>query len=67
MTHEFGHYVLSNIHRVPASLPLFIPGLPHFIGTFGAIIRMRAPLRRRALFDIGVAGPMAGLWSQSSR
>ncbi len=60
-THELGHYVLSKIHRVPASLPLFIPGPPHFIGTFGAIIRMRAPiLDRRALFDIGVAGPLAG-------
>lgn len=61
MTHECGHYVLSRIHRVPASLPLFIPGPPHFIGTFGAIIRMRGPiLSRRALFDIGVAGPLAG-------
>jgi membrane-associated protease RseP (regulator of RpoE activity) len=61
VTHELGHYVLSRIHRVPASLPLFIPGPPHFIGTFGAIIRMRGPiLSRRALFDIGVAGPLAG-------
>ncbi|HEU4684542.1 MAG TPA: site-2 protease family protein [Nitrospira sp.] len=61
VTHELGHYVLSRIHRVPASLPLFIPGPPHFIGTFGAIIRMRGPiLNRLALFDIGVAGPLAG-------
>ena len=61
VTHELGHYVLSRIHSVPASLPLFIPGLPHFVGTFGAIIRMRAPVTdRRALFDIGVAGPIAG-------
>jgi membrane-associated protease RseP (regulator of RpoE activity) len=60
-THELGHYLLSKIHRVPVSLPLFIPGPPHFIGTFGAIIRMRGPiLSRRALFDIGVAGPLAG-------
>jgi len=60
-THELGHYVLSKIHRVPASLPLFIPGPPHFIGTFGAIIRMRgSDMNRRALFDIGVAGPLAG-------
>lgn len=60
-THELGHYVLSKIHRVPASFPLFIPGPPHFIGTFGAIIRMQGPiLSRRALFDIGVAGPLAG-------
>src|SRR5881628_4080364 len=61
VTHEFGHYLFSRIHRVPASLPLFLPGPPHFIGTFGAIIRMRSPiLSRRALFDIGVAGPIAG-------
>jgi len=61
VTHEFGHYVLSRIHRVPASFPLFIPGPPHFIGTFGAVIRMRsAIMNRRALFDIGVAGPIAG-------
>jgi membrane-associated protease RseP (regulator of RpoE activity) len=60
-THELGHYLLSRIHRVPASLPLFIPGSPHFIGTFGAIIRIRGPiLNRLALFDIGVAGPLAG-------
>lgn len=60
-THELGHYLLSKIHGVPASPPLFIPGLPHFIGTFGAIIRIRGPiLDRRALFDIGVAGPLAG-------
>jgi membrane-associated protease RseP (regulator of RpoE activity) len=59
--HEAGHYVLSRIHRVPASFPLFIPGPPHFIGTFGAVIRMRsAIMNRRALFDIGVAGPIAG-------
>jgi membrane-associated protease RseP (regulator of RpoE activity) len=61
VTHELGHYVLSRMHGVPTSLPLFVPGLPHFVGTFGAIIRMRAPLSdRRALFDIGVAGPIAG-------
>ena len=61
VTHEFGHYLLSRIHRVPASLPLFVPGPPHFIGTFGAIIRIRAPIMNRlALFDIGVAGPLAG-------
>ncbi len=60
VTHECGHYVLSRIHRVPATFPLFIPGPPHFIGTFGAIIRMRPILNRKALFDIGVAGPIAG-------
>ena len=61
VTHEFGHYIFSRLHRVPATFPLFIPGPPHFIGTFGAIIRMRGPiLSRKALFDIGVAGPIAG-------
>jgi membrane-associated protease RseP (regulator of RpoE activity) len=61
VTHELGHYLLSRIHRVPASLPLFLPGPPHFIGTFGAVIRIRGPIMNRlALFDIGVAGPLAG-------
>jgi membrane-associated protease RseP (regulator of RpoE activity) len=61
VTHEFGHYFLSRIHKVPASLPMFIPGPPHLIGTFGAIIKMRSPIsNKRALFDIGVAGPLAG-------
>lgn len=61
VTHEFGHWVLSRIHAVPTTLPLFIPGPPHFIGTFGAIIHMRGPiLNRKALFDVGVAGPIAG-------
>ena len=61
VTHELGHYILSRIHRVPASFPLFIPGPPHFIGTFGAVIRMRSPImKRQALFDIGVAGPITG-------
>lgn len=61
VTHEFGHYLLSRIHRTPASLPLFIPGFPQLVGTFGAIIRMRGPIgNRKALFDIGVAGPLAG-------
>jgi len=64
VTHEFGHYLFSRIHRVPASFPLFIPGPPHFIGTFGAIIRLRSPImNRRALFDIGVAGPIAGFFA----
>jgi len=61
VTHEFGHYFFARLHKVPVSLPLFIPGPPHLIGTFGAIIRMRSPImNRRALFDIGVAGPIAG-------
>lgn len=60
-THEMGHYVMSRYHDVDASLPYFIPMLPPF-GTIGAVIRMRGRIPdRRALFDIGVAGPIAGL------
>jgi len=59
--HELGHYVLSRHHDVEASLPYFIP-VPTFIGTLGAVIRMKGRIPdRKALFDIGVAGPLAGL------
>jgi Zn-dependent protease len=59
--HEFGHYALSRYHGVDASLPYFIP-FPTIIGTMGAVIRMRGRIPdRRALFDIGVAGPLAGV------
>ena len=59
--HELGHYILSRYHDVQASLPYFIP-LPNVIGTLGAVIRMNDNMpSRRALFDIGVAGPLAGL------
>ena len=59
--HEFGHYVLSRRHEVEASLPYFIP-IPNALGTFGAVIRMKDTIPDRdALFDIGVAGPLAGL------
>jgi membrane-associated protease RseP (regulator of RpoE activity) len=59
--HELGHYVLSRYHDVEASLPYFIP-VPTYIGTFGAVIRMKGRIpNRKALFDIGVAGPLAGL------
>jgi membrane-associated protease RseP (regulator of RpoE activity) len=59
--HEFGHYALSRRHDVDASLPYFIP-LPNLVGTLGAVIRVRERVpSRRALFDFGVAGPLAGL------
>src|SRR6266700_4112196 len=58
--HEFGHYVLCVRRRVYATLPFFIPA-PTLIGTFGAFIRIASPIRSRAdLFDIGIAGPIAG-------
>ena len=59
--HELGHYVMSRYHRVNASLPYFIP-VPTLIGTMGAVIKMEGQIpSRKALFDIGVAGPIAGL------
>jgi len=59
--HELGHYLMSKRHGVDASLPFFIPSIPP-LGTFGAFISMRDPMpNRKALLDIGVAGPLAGL------
>lgn len=62
--HEMGHYLAACRHGVSVSLPYFIPFPPYFafVGTLGAFIRLRGPiLRRPVLFDIGVAGPLAGL------
>lgn len=58
--HEFGHYFTARYHRVPATLPYFLPA-PLIFGTMGAFIRM-SPLipNRKALFDIAAAGPLAG-------
>ncbi|MFO7899989.1 MAG: site-2 protease family protein [Planctomycetota bacterium] len=61
IAHELGHYLAARRYDVDATLPFFIPA-PFFFGTCGAIIRMRSPIpHRRALFDVGVAGPLAGL------
>jgi membrane-associated protease RseP (regulator of RpoE activity) len=60
--HEFGHYFACRWHNVDCTLPFFLPApfLP-LTGTLGAVIRIREPFpSRRALFDIGVAGPLAG-------
>jgi len=59
--HEMGHYLATRYHKLKATLPYFIP-VPFFLGTLGAFIQMRSPMpNRRALFDIGIAGPLAGL------
>jgi len=60
LSHELGHYFFSRYHQVPASLPYFIPA-PNLVGTFGALIFMKGKIRdRRALLDIGAAGPLCG-------
>lgn len=60
LAHEFGHYLACRYYRVDASLPYFIPA-PTLIGTFGAFIRIRSPIySKQVLFDIGIAGPLAG-------
>jgi membrane-associated protease RseP (regulator of RpoE activity) len=59
LAHEFGHYWAAMYHRVDASLPFFIPS--PLLGTFGAFIKVRSPIyTKRALFDIGISGPIAG-------
>ena len=60
LAHEMGHFLYCLRYRVYATLPFFIPA-PTLIGTFGAFIRIKSPIpTRRALFDIAVAGPIAG-------
>jgi membrane-associated protease RseP (regulator of RpoE activity) len=62
LAHEMGHYVAARLWGVDTTLPFFIPGPPLFgVGTFGAVIRIRSSLpSRRAVLDIGAAGPIAG-------
>jgi len=61
-SHEMGHYLACRYYKVSATLPYFIPAPPLFLtGTFGAFIKIRSPIpTRRSLFDIGLAGPLAG-------
>jgi membrane-associated protease RseP (regulator of RpoE activity) len=59
--HELGHYLVALYYKIRTTLPYFIP-VPFFLGTFGAFIQMRSPVpNRKALFDVGIAGPVAGL------
>ena len=73
-THEMGHYLVSRRHHLDVTLPYFIPAppiiyipflgwVPMIIGTFGAFIRIRSPIQdKRALMDVGCAGPLSGVW-----
>lgn len=59
--HEFGHYFVARYHKVAVTLPYFLP-FPTLWGTLGAFIQLRSPTKtRKELFDVGVAGPLAGL------
>jgi Zn-dependent protease len=60
--HELGHYFTARRYGLPVSLPYFIPFPNYLTGTMGAVIRIDGPFEsRRALFDVGIAGPLAGL------
>ncbi len=61
LTHEMGHYIMTRRYGIPSTLPFFIPlPLPPF-GTLGALIKMKGTITdRKALFDIGIAGPLSG-------
>ncbi len=61
LAHELAHYFVARRYGSPVSLPFFIPMPFSILGTMGAVIFQRAPIRdRKALFDIGIAGPLAG-------
>jgi membrane-associated protease RseP (regulator of RpoE activity) len=60
LAHELGHYLACRHYRLAATLPYFVPA-PFAFGTLGAFIKIRSPLRdKRQLFDVGIAGPIAG-------
>lgn len=60
LSHEMGHYLACRYYGISATLPYFIPA-PTFVGTMGAFIKIRSPIvNRRALLDVGIAGPIAG-------
>ena len=62
--HEMGHYLVSRRHHLDVTLPYFIPAppIPFIIGTFGAFIRIRSPIKdKRALLDVGCSGPLIGV------
>jgi len=60
LVHEMGHFAACRFHRIEATLPFFIPA-PTLIGTFGAFIKIKSPFSsKKALFDVGLAGPLAG-------
>ena len=59
--HEFGHYFAARYHKIKATLPYYIPFPGTLFGTLGAFIRLKSPVQnRKALLDVGVAGPIAG-------
>jgi Zn-dependent protease len=60
-THEMGHYMMAKHRGIDATPPYFIPGIPQIGGTFGAFIQQKTPPKNRSdLFDLGIAGPVAG-------
>ena len=62
LLHEFGHYIATRIYRIPSTLPYCIPCPISPVGTFGAVILMDGrQADRRQIFDVGLAGPIAGL------